>query len=166
MLKEIRCFSVKGKNPIFMWCYNNTVCLAFLSLFITQQSPHKTLWSLCASVPCKSKCKFTINHILHSLPLGCWQLLQWGTCRERVIPWACGSEDGAKETQWQMGAAAASPFCFSGKSHSCHFSHYTPPGAAIFYHWASPGESSGGDRHNFHLPYWVERCCYFVLTHR
>lgn len=81
-----------------------------------------------------------------SLPLGCWQLLQWGSCRGRVIPWACGSEDGAEETQWQVGPAATSPFCFSGESHSCYLSHYTPPRAAMFYHRASLGESFGGDR--------------------
>ena len=39
------------------------VCLAFLSLFIMQQSPHKMLWSLRAGMPCNNKPKFTINNV-------------------------------------------------------------------------------------------------------
>lgn len=51
----------------------------------------------------------------------CWQ---WGTCRDRVGPRACGSMDGAKETHWQVGTTTTRSLCCSGKSHLCYWSHH------------------------------------------
>lgn len=135
MLKEIKCFSIKGKESLFMSCYNNTVCLAFLSLFITQQCPHKMLWILCASMPCNTKCKFIINQVLQRPPP--WLLVTAAVGHMQgkshsLGMWLWGWSQG----NLVEGIAATSPLCFSGKSHSCYLSYCTPPRAAMFYHWA------------------------------